>query len=206
MIARITGGPVKAWSQPVLIRTYEPEPPNRNPMFIEKRVYQGSSGKIYPLPFIDRIASLPKNRMWDALQLVQIIGLPPLTLSASTSIVAPTPPQPDGSVDLSFIVEPKHPRMTGQDRILSRASVFRSEHGHAKGQSRDGEMKAYSHGPFRTGNEFSHDERMRPVGQLYQSWHIAQHIIVIAVAVGTIATVPGSASVCTRAATLATSP
>src|SRR3984893_13812723 len=83
-------------------------------------------------------------------------------------------------VDLSFIVEPKHPRMTGQDRILSRASVFRSEHGHAKGQSRDGEMKAYSHGPFRTGNEFSHEERMRPARKLYQSWHIAQHIIVIA--------------------------
>lgn len=62
-------GPVKAWSQPVLIRTYEPESPNRNPMFLEKRVYQGSSGKIYPLPFIDRIASSPRDRMWDALHI-----------------------------------------------------------------------------------------------------------------------------------------
>ena len=25
-------------------------------MFLEKRVYQGSSGKVYPLPFNDRIA------------------------------------------------------------------------------------------------------------------------------------------------------
>jgi len=25
-------------------------------MFLEKRVYQGSSGKVYPLPFTDRIA------------------------------------------------------------------------------------------------------------------------------------------------------
>jgi tetratricopeptide (TPR) repeat protein len=62
-------GPVKAWSQPVLIRTYEPESPNRNPMFLEKRVYQGSSGKIYPLPFIDRIASSPTDRMWDAIHI-----------------------------------------------------------------------------------------------------------------------------------------
>jgi hypothetical protein len=28
-------------------------------MFLEKRVYQGSSGKVYPLPFTDRIAEKP---------------------------------------------------------------------------------------------------------------------------------------------------
>ena len=37
-------GPVKAWSEPVVIPTYNPLPPDRNPMFLEKRVYQGSSG------------------------------------------------------------------------------------------------------------------------------------------------------------------
>ncbi|MEN9361192.1 MAG: hypothetical protein RL095_2727, partial [Verrucomicrobiota bacterium] len=31
--------------------TYEPCAPEKHPMFLEKRVYQGSSGKVYPLPF-----------------------------------------------------------------------------------------------------------------------------------------------------------
>ena len=32
---------------------------DKNPMFLEKRVYQGSSGKVYPLLFTDRIAEKP---------------------------------------------------------------------------------------------------------------------------------------------------
>ena len=36
-------------------------------MFLEKRVYQGSSGKVYPLPFYDRIAETPRSRPWDAI-------------------------------------------------------------------------------------------------------------------------------------------
>ena len=50
-------GPVKAWEEPVVLRTYLPAAPDRNPLFLEKRVYQGSSGRIYPLPVIDRIAT-----------------------------------------------------------------------------------------------------------------------------------------------------
>ena len=37
--------------------TYMPATPDRNPMFLEARVYQGSSGAVYPLPFVDRIAA-----------------------------------------------------------------------------------------------------------------------------------------------------
>lgn len=33
-------------------------------MFLEKRVYQGSSGSVYPLPFTDRIAEKPVDRPW----------------------------------------------------------------------------------------------------------------------------------------------
>jgi hypothetical protein len=33
-------------------------------MFLEKRVYQGSSGRVYPLPFTDRIAERPVERSW----------------------------------------------------------------------------------------------------------------------------------------------
>ena len=50
----------------LVIPTYLPAPPDKNPMFLEKRVYQGSSGKVYPLPFTDRIAEKPVDRTWKA--------------------------------------------------------------------------------------------------------------------------------------------
>jgi tetratricopeptide (TPR) repeat protein len=50
----------------LIIPTYMPAPPDKNPMFLEKRVYQGSSGKVYPLPFTDRIAEKPVGRQWKA--------------------------------------------------------------------------------------------------------------------------------------------
>lgn len=62
-------GPVKAWAEPVQIPTYLPGTPDPNPMFLENRVYQGSSGAVYPLPFIDRIANEPVERNWQALHL-----------------------------------------------------------------------------------------------------------------------------------------
>ena len=62
-------GAVKAWVQPVVLPTYEPLPPDPNPMFLETRVYQGSSGRVYPLPFTDRIATEPRERSWNAVHL-----------------------------------------------------------------------------------------------------------------------------------------
>jgi tetratricopeptide (TPR) repeat protein len=62
-------GPVKAWSEPVSIATYLPASPDHNPMFLEKRVYQGSSGRVYPLPFIDRISTDATEKMWQAIHL-----------------------------------------------------------------------------------------------------------------------------------------
>jgi tetratricopeptide (TPR) repeat protein len=50
----------------IVIPSYLPAPPDKNPMFLEKRVYQGSSGKVYPLPFTDRIEETPINRKWKA--------------------------------------------------------------------------------------------------------------------------------------------
>ena len=47
--------------------TYMPAPPDKNPMFLEKRVYQGSSGKVYPLPFTDRISETAVDRKWKAI-------------------------------------------------------------------------------------------------------------------------------------------
>src|SRR3954464_13372205 len=61
--------PVRCWREPVTLPTYEPQAADPNPMFLEKRVYQGSSGKVYPLPFIDRIAEQPGPRAWGAIHL-----------------------------------------------------------------------------------------------------------------------------------------
>jgi tetratricopeptide (TPR) repeat protein len=62
-------GSVKAWAEPVSMPTYLPASPDPNPMFLEKRVYQGSSGRVYPLPFIDRIATDATERIWQAIHI-----------------------------------------------------------------------------------------------------------------------------------------
>jgi tetratricopeptide (TPR) repeat protein len=62
-------GPVKAWSEPLVLPTYEPAPADRNPMFLEKRVFQGSSGRVYPLPFFDRIGSEMIDKSWTAVHI-----------------------------------------------------------------------------------------------------------------------------------------
>src|SRR5438874_11462332 len=54
---------------PVTLPTYAPAAPEKNPMFLDKRVYQGSSGKVYPLPFIDRVAEEKKDQQWDAVHI-----------------------------------------------------------------------------------------------------------------------------------------
>ncbi|MDD5200989.1 MAG: DUF5107 domain-containing protein [Terrimicrobiaceae bacterium] len=66
MSAPVPSDAVRVWSEDRIIPTYEPAPPDRNPMFIEKRVYQGSSGKVYPLPFYDRISETPTDHSWRA--------------------------------------------------------------------------------------------------------------------------------------------
>jgi tetratricopeptide (TPR) repeat protein len=62
-------GAVKAWQESVVLKTYMPAQPDPNPLFLEKRVYQGSSGKVYPLPVIDRVATEPCERAWQAVHL-----------------------------------------------------------------------------------------------------------------------------------------
>lgn len=49
-------------------------------MFLEKRVYQGSSGRVYPLPFTDRVAEKPVDRKWKAVwienEFIRVMVLP----------------------------------------------------------------------------------------------------------------------------------
>lgn len=50
-----SGDIVRIWEETVTIPTYEVGTPDKNPMFFEKRVYQGSSGAVYPNPVIEKI-------------------------------------------------------------------------------------------------------------------------------------------------------
>ena len=45
----------------VVIPTYPVQEPDPNPMFFENRVYQGSSGKVYPNPFTTTLTVHPQN-------------------------------------------------------------------------------------------------------------------------------------------------
>src|SRR5215203_1365757 len=58
---------VKAWSEPVSIPTYRIGAPNKNPMFLEKRIYQGSSGAVYPHPVIDQVFDEKSDQEYIAL-------------------------------------------------------------------------------------------------------------------------------------------
>lgn len=55
---------VKVWEEEVTIPTYAVGKPDKNPMFLEKRVYQGSSGKVYPHPVIDKIYDVKENKKY----------------------------------------------------------------------------------------------------------------------------------------------
>ena len=55
---------VKAWREIVTIPTYEVGRPEKNPIFLEKRVYQGSSGVVYPYPVVESIANEPTPHDW----------------------------------------------------------------------------------------------------------------------------------------------
>jgi tetratricopeptide (TPR) repeat protein len=74
--------PVTARRELVVLPSYEPLPPDKNPMFLEKRVYQGSSGRVYPLPFFNRIAEQPIERAWEAVtienEFIRVVVLPEL--------------------------------------------------------------------------------------------------------------------------------
>ena len=66
----------------VMIPTYGIGKADRNPMFLEKRVYQGSSGKVYPLPVIDKILDEKEDKPYTAVWLendyLRVMVLPEL--------------------------------------------------------------------------------------------------------------------------------
>ncbi len=73
---------VKAWEEVVKIPTYKIGAPDKNPMFLEKRVYQGSSGVVYPHPVIDKVYDDKEDKEYKALYLendyLKVMVLPEL--------------------------------------------------------------------------------------------------------------------------------
>jgi len=66
----------------VMIPTYGIGKADKNPMFLEKRVYQGSSGKVYPLPVVDKIldekSDQPYTAVWLENDYIRVMVLPEL--------------------------------------------------------------------------------------------------------------------------------
>ena len=73
---------VKAWRELVTIPTYEIGKAEKNPIFLEKRVYQGSSGVVYPYPVIESISDEKTDKEWMAVYLendyIKVMILPEL--------------------------------------------------------------------------------------------------------------------------------
>ncbi len=78
--AAILAPPVRCWEEIIEFPTWDPAEPDPNPMFLEKRVYQGSSGSVYPNPVTDRISTEPSLRKYRAIFLendyIRIMILP----------------------------------------------------------------------------------------------------------------------------------
>lgn len=75
-------GQAEVWEEQALIPTYKVGQPDVNPMFLEKRVYQGSSGKVYPLPVIDTLSDEKADKAYNAVWLendyLRVMVLPEL--------------------------------------------------------------------------------------------------------------------------------
>ena len=73
---------IKAWREVVSIPTYEIGREEKNPIFLEKRVYQGSSGVVYPYPVVESIANEPTPHDWNVVFLeneyIKVMVMPEL--------------------------------------------------------------------------------------------------------------------------------
>jgi len=73
---------VSAWVEKVTIPTYGTGQPEKNPIFLEKRVYQGSSGTVYPHPVVEKILDTKTDKEYTAVfienKYLRIMVLPEL--------------------------------------------------------------------------------------------------------------------------------
>ncbi len=75
-------GVVRAWEETILLPTYPIGEEEKNPIFLEKRVYQGSSGSVYPYPVVEKISDEKVDKPYKAVFLeneyLKIMILPEL--------------------------------------------------------------------------------------------------------------------------------
>ena len=73
---------VKVWEEDILLPTYGIGKAEKNPMFLEKRVYQGSSGVVYPYPVVEKIEDTCEEKSYHAVYLeneyIKVMILPEL--------------------------------------------------------------------------------------------------------------------------------
>ncbi len=73
---------VKMIRHPLRIPTYPPGKPNELPFFLEKKAYQGATGRVYPIPYTDKLSNQAVDKEYDAITLeneyIQVILLPEL--------------------------------------------------------------------------------------------------------------------------------
>jgi len=73
---------VKIWEEACVIPTYKVYPPEKSPLFIEKRAYQGSTGKVYPLPVTEKISDHKEDVSYQAVflenEFLKVMILPEL--------------------------------------------------------------------------------------------------------------------------------
>lgn len=60
---------VRMWRETRRIRTYQPYAADHNPMFFKKKVHQGATGRVYPIPFCDRLRDRPADVEHETLNL-----------------------------------------------------------------------------------------------------------------------------------------
>ncbi|MEA4810165.1 hypothetical protein SDC9_25170 [bioreactor metagenome] len=73
---------VNVWEEDIFLPTYGIGKPEKNPMFLENRVYQGSSGVVYPYPVIEKIEDTCADKKYHAVYLeneyIKVMILPEL--------------------------------------------------------------------------------------------------------------------------------
>lgn len=73
---------VKVWEEQITLPTYQIGKAEKNPIFLEKRVYQGSSGRVYPYPVIEHVDNEATPQTWNAVwienEYIKVMILPEL--------------------------------------------------------------------------------------------------------------------------------
>ena len=57
---------VRVWEEDILLPTYQIGEEEKNPIFLEKRIYQGSSGAVYPYPVVEKISDVKIDKSYHA--------------------------------------------------------------------------------------------------------------------------------------------